>query len=73
MRPQTERAPRTSRVWSPAVMRDELAHALMEALYELDVLPQDDEDGALVGLYAVMDDLEAAIRRTQALDLARSA
>jgi hypothetical protein len=72
MRLQRERAQRTSRFWSPDVMRDELSHALMEALYELDVLPRD-EDGALVGLYAVMDDLEEAIRRTQALDLARSA
>ena len=49
-------------------MRDELSHALIEALYELEVLPEDD-DGALVGLYAVMDDLQAAIRRTEALDL----
>jgi hypothetical protein len=72
MRPQSERTPRPSRFWSPDVMRDELCHALTEALYELDVLPRD-EDGAMVGLYAVMDDLEEAIRRTQALDLARSA
>lgn len=53
-------------------MRDELCHALMEALYELDVLPQN-EDGAIVGVYAVIDDLQAAIGRTEAMDLARSA
>jgi hypothetical protein len=72
MRPQMERIQQASRFWSPNVMRDELAHALMEALYELDVLP-DDEEGALVGIYAVMDDLEEAIRRTQALDVAQPA
>jgi hypothetical protein len=62
----------TGRFWSPGVMRDELSHALVEALYELDVLPQQ-EDAALVGIYAVMDDLQLAIRRTEALDLAQSA
>jgi hypothetical protein len=66
------RAIRTGRFWSPGVMRDELSHALVEALYELDVLPEQD-DAALVGLYAVMDDLQLAIRRTEALDLAQSA
>ena len=54
------------------VMRDELRHSLMEALYELDVLPVD-EDGAFVGVYAVIDDLQAAIRRTESMDMARSA
>ncbi|MEJ2504155.1 MAG: hypothetical protein P8177_12730 [Gemmatimonadota bacterium] len=54
------------------LMREELCHALMEALYELDVLPCD-EDGAFVGLYAIIDDLQAAIRRTESMDLARSA
>lgn len=63
-----ERVDFRSRFWSPNAMRDELYHALVEALYELDVLP-DQEDGALLGLYAVMDDLNEAIRRTQALDL----
>jgi hypothetical protein len=48
-------------------MRDELSHALVEALFELEVLPTD-EDAQVVGLYAVMDDLEAAIRRTEAMD-----
>lgn len=53
-------------------MRDELSHALFEALYELEVLPEN-ADGALLGMYAVMDDLDAAMRRTERLDLARSA
>lgn len=56
-----------SRPSTPALMRDELSHALVEALYELEVLPRDDE-GALLGLYAVMDDLRDAMRRTTALD-----
>jgi hypothetical protein len=59
-----------SRFWSPCAMRDELYHALVEALYELDMLP-DCEDGTVMGLYAVMDDLHEAIRRTQALDVRR--
>lgn len=54
------------------IMRDELQHALLEALYELDVLPGN-EDGALLGVYAVLDDMRTAIRRTEAMDLARSA
>jgi hypothetical protein len=66
----TERA--TDRCRCCDLMREELCHALMEALYELDVLPCE-EDGALVGLYAVIDDLQAAIRRTESMDLARSA
>lgn len=49
------------------LMRDELCHALVEALYELDVLPQE-EDGALVGLYAVIDDLQSALSRTESMD-----
>jgi hypothetical protein len=53
-------------------MREELRHALMEAIYELEVLPQQ-EDGALVGIYAVIDDLQAAIRRAESMDLAWSA
>jgi hypothetical protein len=72
MRLQTERVPRIGRFWTPQSMRDELSHALVEALYELDVLPED-EDGAVLGIYAVMDDLQKAIGRTQALDLSRSA
>lgn len=53
-------------------MREELSHALFEALYELEVLPES-TDGALLGMYAVMDDLDAAMRRAQGMDLARSA
>ncbi len=54
------------------VMREELSHALMEAIYELEVLPGE-EDGALVGIYAVIDDLQAAIRHAESTDLAWSA
>lgn len=50
-------------------MCEELSHALAEAQYELDVLPEN-EEGALIGLYAVMDDLRAAMERTEALDFA---
>lgn len=57
----------SSRTSLPWLMREELSQALAAALYELDVLP-DDEAGALVGLYAVMDDLEQGIRRTKLLD-----
>lgn len=53
----------------PAIMRVELSQALQEALFELEVLPSDTE-GALVGLYAVIDDLQQAIQRTEALDMA---
>lgn len=54
--------------FSPSdAMRDELSHALHEALFELQALPET-EDGALVGLYAVMDDLEDAVERTEELD-----
>jgi hypothetical protein len=48
-------------------MREELSTALLEALSELDLLPES-ADGALIGLYAVMADLEKAIRRTEAMD-----
>lgn len=68
MRLRTARVESTSCFWSPNAMRDELSHALVEALYELEVLPKD-EDAAMVGIYAVMDDLEKAIRKTQSLDL----
>jgi hypothetical protein len=54
-------------VWTPDVMREELTHALVEALYELEVLPPDG-DGALVGIYAVMDDLRQALERAERLD-----
>jgi hypothetical protein len=58
----------TDRFGGAHAMRDELTYALREALFELDVLPSD-EDAALVGLYAVMDDLQEALHRAQALDL----
>jgi hypothetical protein len=48
-------------------MREELRHALMDALCELELLPRS-HDGALLGVYAVMDDLRDAMVRTQALD-----
>jgi hypothetical protein len=60
-------APGTGRFGGPRLMRDELSHALVEALYELDVLPADD-DAAIVGIYAVMDDIHNALNRTEALD-----
>jgi hypothetical protein len=41
-------------------------------MYELEALPRSPE-GAMIGLYAIMDDLQAAIRRTESLDVARSA
>lgn len=72
MRLRTAHASAESRDWSPEIMRDELAHALTEALFELEVLPKDG-DGAVVGLYAVMDDVTNAIHRTEALDLRHSA
>jgi hypothetical protein len=53
-------------------MREELSHALLEALFELEVLPRD-PDGAVVGLYAIMDDLQSAMHRTEALDRSASA
>ncbi len=72
MRRRSGPAKPTGRCRCCDVMREELCHALTEALYELDVLPCE-EEGALVGLYAVMDDLQAAIGRTESMDLARSA
>lgn len=51
----------------PGLMRAELTLALQEALFELDVLPGD-EEGALVGVYAVIDDLQHAIQRAEELD-----
>jgi hypothetical protein len=50
------------------MMREELCHALVEAQYELDMLPEN-EEGALVGVYAVMDDLRTAFRRIERFDL----
>jgi len=66
-RPTVDIQEHTRRFGCPARMRKELKNALAEALYELDVLP-DNEDGAILGLYAVMDDIKEAIRRTETLD-----
>lgn len=54
------------------VMQDELMDALKMALHELRILPED-TDGALMGLYAVMDDVQAALNRTEAIDRSRAA
>lgn len=48
-------------------MHEEIGHALMEAIWELDNLPLEPEE-ALVRVYAVLDDLGQAIQRTEALD-----
>lgn len=48
-------------------MHEELGHALMEAVWELDHLPPD-PDEAVSRVFAVTDDLEAAIHRTRDLD-----
>lgn len=70
MRLQTACVEPTIHFSSTDLMRDELSHALVEALYELEVLPKSQE-GALVGIYAVMDDLQDAIHRTERLDRGR--
>lgn len=70
MRLPSSRAGSRGRFQSSDAMRDELSHALVEALFELEVLPTD-EDAQVLSLYAVMDDLEAAIRRTEAMDRGR--
>lgn len=72
MRRRLESARREGHCRCCDIMREELCHALMEALYELDVLPES-EEGALVGVYAVIDDLREALERTECMDLARSA
>jgi hypothetical protein len=48
-------------------MHEELGHALMEAIWEMDHLPQE-TDLAVRRLYAIMDDMQQAIERTHALD-----
>jgi hypothetical protein len=48
-------------------MHEELGHAMMEAVWELDHLPAD-PDEAISRIFAVTDDLEAAIERTRRLD-----
>lgn len=48
-------------------MHEEIGHALMESIWELDNLPGDPEL-ALGRIHAVLDDLEQAIDRSRALD-----
>jgi hypothetical protein len=48
-------------------MHEELGHALMEAIWEMDNLPVD-TDAAITRLFGIMDDLTNAIERTHALD-----
>jgi hypothetical protein len=48
-------------------MHDELGHALMEAVWEMDNLPLDTAE-AISRIYAVMDDLQDAMKRTVQLD-----
>jgi hypothetical protein len=48
-------------------MHEEIGHALMEAIWEMDNLPVDSE-AAMTRLYGILDDLTAAIDRTWALD-----
>jgi hypothetical protein len=53
-------------------MHEELGHAVMEAIWEMDNLPMD-TDAALTRLCGIMDDLTAAIERTQALERGEAA
>jgi hypothetical protein len=48
-------------------MYEEIGHALMEAIWEMDNLPGE-PDRALTRIYGILDDLATAIERTQALD-----
>ncbi len=48
-------------------MHEELGHALMEAIWEIDSLPAE-PDVAIARIVAVTDDLEEAIARTRALE-----
>lgn len=48
-------------------MHEEIGHALMDALWELDNLPAK-TDEAMARLFAVLDDIEDAVHRTRALD-----
>lgn len=72
MRRRSESARQAGNCRCCDIMRDELCHALVEALYELDVLPGN-EEGAIVGIYAVMDDLRTAMDRAECMDLPHSA
>jgi hypothetical protein len=59
--------PQTSRETRLCAMCEELSHSVREALFEMEFLPVN-EDGRILGVYAIMDDLERAIRRVQAMD-----
>lgn len=48
-------------------MHEEIGHALMEAIWELDNLPVR-TDEAMARLFAVLDDIEDAVNRTRQLD-----
>jgi hypothetical protein len=48
-------------------MHEEIGHALMEAIWEMDNLPVETE-AAITRLYGILDDLTSAIERTYALD-----
>jgi len=50
-------------------MHEEIGHALMESIWEMDNLPVD-TDAAMTRLYGILDDLTEAIERTYALDAA---
>lgn len=52
-------------------MHEELGQSLMQAMWELDNLPND-PDEAISRVFAVADDLEAAVHRTRELDAALS-
>lgn len=58
---------RTSPCGQLLAMHEEIGHALMEAIWELDNLPAE-ADLALNRVYAVLDDLEDAVERTRALE-----
>ena len=48
-------------------MHDELGHAVMEAIWELDNL-RNDPDAAIAQILGVTDDLQTALERTRALE-----
>lgn len=58
---------RTSPCGKLLAMHEELGHALMESIWEMDNLPQD-TDAAIARMYSILDDLAQAIERTYALD-----
>ena len=49
-------------------MHEEIGHALMEAIWELDNLPAE-PDLAIAHVHAVLEDLDTAIERTRQLDV----